>query len=150
MYLKNRIIFLFLFLYFVLSFIFFLPFSSYQSISFLFSLISFCFRWFRFISFSFRWFRFVSFRFCWFRFVSFRFRWFRFVSFRFYFVSHFIGTHITFCILYGINSNHSDIKKKGGYILKIITKLYVARNDDTTSLTVMILNILRMLLTIWF
>jgi hypothetical protein len=68
----------------------------------LFSLISFCFRWFRFISFSFRWFRFVSFRFCWFRFVSFRFvsfRFvfvdfvsFRFVSFRFYFVSHFIGT----------------------------------------------------------
>jgi hypothetical protein len=24
-------------------------------------------------------------------------------------------------------------KKKGGYILKIITKLYVTRNDDTTS-----------------
>jgi hypothetical protein len=24
-------------------------------------------------------------------------------------------------------------KKKGGYILKIITKLYVIRNDDTTS-----------------
>ena len=37
----------FLFLYFVLSFIFFLQFSSYQS-------ISFCFRWFRFISFPFR------------------------------------------------------------------------------------------------
>ena len=24
-------------------------------------------------------------------------------------------------------------KKEGGYILKIITKLYVSRNDDTTS-----------------
>ena len=48
------------FLYFVLSFIFFLPFSSYQS-------ISFCFRWFRFISL-------ISFRFRWFRFVSFLFR----------------------------------------------------------------------------
>jgi hypothetical protein len=36
----------------ILSFIFFLSFSSYQS-------ISFCFRWFRFISFPFRWFRFV-------------------------------------------------------------------------------------------
>ena len=24
-------------------------------------------------------------------------------------------------------------KKRGGYILKIITKLYVTRNDDTTS-----------------
>jgi hypothetical protein len=47
----------------------------------LFSLISFCFRWFRFISFSFRWFRFVSFRFCWFRFVSFS-----LISFRFVFV----------------------------------------------------------------
>ena len=34
----------------------------------------------------------------------------------------------------GVNSKHSDIKKKkGGYILKIITKLYVTRNDDTTS-----------------
>ena len=58
-------------------------------------------------------------------------------------------------------------KKKGGYILKIITKLYVSRNDDITSFcyknlitilvvmmmrrrrwTVMIWNILRMLLTI--
>jgi hypothetical protein len=58
-------------------------------------------------------------------------------------------------------------KKKGGYILKIITKLYVSCNDDTTSFcykslitilvvmmirrrrwTVMIWNILRMLLTI--
>ena len=58
---------LFLFLYFVLSFIFFLPFSSYPS-------ISFCFRWFGFISFPFRWFRFVSFRFRWFHFVSFLFR----------------------------------------------------------------------------
>ena len=54
---------------------------------------------------------------------------------------------------------------KRGYILKIITKLYVTRNDDTTSFcyknlitilvvmrrrrwTVMIWNILRMLLTI--
>ena len=25
------------------------------------------------------------------------------------------------------------LNKKGGYILKIITKLYVTRNDDTTS-----------------
>ena len=76
-------------------------------------------------------------------------------------------TNTTFCILCGINSKHSDIKKKGGYILKIITKLYVSRNDDTTSFcykslitilvvmmirrrrwTVMIWNILRMLLTI--
>jgi hypothetical protein len=59
-------------------------------------------------------------------------------------------------------------KKKGGYILKIITKLYVTGNDDATSFcyknlitilvvmmmmrrrrwTVMIWNILRMLLTI--
>ena len=57
-------------------------------------------------------------------------------------------------------------KKKGGYILKIITKLYVSRNDDITSFCykslitilvvmmmrrrwiVMIWNILRMLLTI--
>ena len=73
-------------------------------------------------------------------------------------------TNMTFCILCGINSKHSDILKKkggGGYILKIITKLYVTRNDDTTSVTilvvmmmrrrrwtVMIWNILRMLLTI--
>jgi hypothetical protein len=42
-------------------------------------------------------------------------------------------TTMTFCILCGINSKHSDIYKKGGYILKIITKLYVTRNDDTTS-----------------
>ena len=80
MYLKNRIIFFFLFLYFVLSFIFFLPFSSYQS-------ISFCFRWFR-IAFV----GFVSFRFHFVDFVSFRFAFVDFVSFRFYFVSHFIGT----------------------------------------------------------
>jgi hypothetical protein len=77
-------------------------------------------------------------------------------------------TKYDFCILCGINSKHSDIlKKKGGYILKIITKLYVSCNDDTTSFcykslitilvvmmirrrrwTVMIWNILRMLLTI--
>jgi hypothetical protein len=38
---ETNIFFFFLFLYFVLSFIFFLPFSSYQS-------MSFCFRWFRF------------------------------------------------------------------------------------------------------
>ena len=82
MYLKNRIIFFFLFLYFVLSFIFFLPFSSYQS-------ISFCFRWFRF---AFVYFVFVSFRFVFVDFVSFRFVCVDFVSFRFYFVSHFIGT----------------------------------------------------------
>ena len=72
---------------------------------------------------------------------------------------------MTFCILCGINSKHSDILKKGGCILKIVTKLYVTRNDDTTSFcykslitilvvmmmrrwTVMIWNILRMLLTI--
>ena len=43
-------------------------------------------------------------------------------------------TNMTFCILCGINSKHSDIyKKRRGYILKIITKLYVSRNDDTTS-----------------
>jgi hypothetical protein len=48
---NNRIIFFILFLYFVLSFIFFLPFSSYQSIS----LVSF-----HFVSLRFRWFRFVS------------------------------------------------------------------------------------------
>ena len=47
----------FLFLYFVLSFIFFLPFSSYQS-------ISFCFRWFRFISL-------ISFRFALYRYPHF-------------------------------------------------------------------------------
>jgi hypothetical protein len=43
---------------------------------------------------------------------------------------------MTFCILCGINSKHSDILKKRrgrGYILKIITKLYVTRYDDTTS-----------------
>ena len=64
----------------------------------------------------------------------------------------------------GINSKHSDIlkKKRGGYIWKIITKLYVTRNDDTTSfcykslktilvvMMMMIWNILRMLLTLWF
>jgi hypothetical protein len=33
----------------------------------------------------------------------------------------------------GINSKHSDIFKKGGYISKIITKLYVTHNDDTIS-----------------
>ena len=73
------------------------------------------------------------------------------------------------CILCGINSKHNDILKKRGYILKIITKSYVTRNDDTTSFcfknlitilvvmmmmrrrwTMMIWNILRMLLTIWF
>jgi hypothetical protein len=26
------------------------------------------------------------------------------------------------------------LKKKGGYILKIITKLYVARNDDSDNM----------------
>jgi hypothetical protein len=71
-------------------------------------------------------------------------------------------TNMTFCILCGINSKHSDILKKrgGGYILKIITKLYVTRNDDTTSfcykslitilvvMMMMIWNIMRMLLTI--
>jgi hypothetical protein len=47
----------------------------------LFSLISFCFRWFRFISFHFV--DFVSFLLISFRFV--------FIDFVFYFVSHFIG-----------------------------------------------------------
>ena len=68
MYLKNLIFIFFSLFRFV--FYFFLPFSSYQS-------ISFCFSWFRFafVGFvSFRWFRFVSFRFRWFRFVSFLFR----------------------------------------------------------------------------
>jgi hypothetical protein len=78
-----------LFLYFILSFIFFLPFSSYQS-------ISFCFRWFRFAFVGFVFislisFRFVSFLLISFRFVSFSLISFRFVSLRFYFVSHFIG-----------------------------------------------------------
>jgi hypothetical protein len=72
LYLKNRIIFFILFFYFVLSY-FFLPFSSYQS-------ISLCFRWFRFISFPFRLFRFVLFRFVSFSLISFR-----FVSFLFRF-----------------------------------------------------------------
>ena len=61
--------------------------SSLASYFVLFSLISFCIRWFRFISF-----RFVSFLLISFRFVSFSLISFRFVSFRFYFVSHFIGT----------------------------------------------------------
>jgi hypothetical protein len=65
--------------------IFFLPFSSYQTIS----LVSF-----HFVSFRFCWFRFVSFSLISFRFVSFR-----FVSFRFYFVSHFIGTQKTSFII---------------------------------------------------
>ena len=93
MYLKNRII---IFSYFFISFCLlffpsiFLPFSSYQS-------ISFCFSWFRFafvgfVSFRFHFVDFVSFRFVSFRFVSFSLISFRFVSFSFYFVSHFIGT----------------------------------------------------------
>jgi hypothetical protein len=88
------------------------------------------------------------------------------VRFR-YVTNHLIRRHYrvcspAVCILCGINSKHSDIlKKKGGYILKIITKLYVTRNDDTTSfcykslktilvvmMMMMIWNILRMLLTI--
>ena len=79
MYLKNRIIFCFLFLYFI-SFCLLLFSLHFLHISlFRFVFVDFvCFRWYRFISFSFRWFRFVSFRFV-------------FVSFRFYFVSHFIG-----------------------------------------------------------
>ena len=59
--------------------------SSLASYFVLFSLILFCFRWFRFVSFSFRWFRFLSFRFCWFRFVFVDFVSFRFVSFLFRF-----------------------------------------------------------------
>jgi hypothetical protein len=78
---------------------------------------------------------------------------------------------MAFYILCGINSKHGDILKKGGgYILKMITKLYVTHNnDDTISFcykslitilvvmmmmmmkrwTVMIIwNILRMLLTV--
>ena len=64
--------------------------SSLASYFVLFSLISFCFRWFRFISLIL--FRFVSFLLISFRFVSFSLISFRFVSCRFYFVSHFIGT----------------------------------------------------------
>jgi hypothetical protein len=90
------------------------------------------------------------------------------VRFR-YVTNHLIRRHYrvcspAVCILCGINSKHSDIlkKKRGGYILKIITKLYVTRNDDTTSfcykslktilvvMMMMIWNILRMLLTLWF
>ena len=62
--------------------------SSLASYFVLFSLISFCFRWFRF-----HFVDFVSFRFVFVDFVSFRFVFVDFVSFRFYFVSHFIGTH---------------------------------------------------------
>ena len=100
MYFKNRIIIFFLFLYFVLTFIFFLPLSfDFLRISLfrfvlvdfvLLSLVSFSFRWFRFVSLIS--FRFVFVDFVSFRFVSFSLISFRFVSFRFYFVSHFIGT----------------------------------------------------------
>ena len=88
------------------------------------------------------------------------------VRFR-YVTNHLIRRHYrvcspAVCILCGINSKHSDIlkKKRGWYILKIITKLYVTRNDDTTSfcykslktilvvMMMMIWNILRMLLTL--
>ena len=45
---------------------------------------------------------------------------------------------MTLYILCGISSKQWYLKKKekkkGGYILKIITKLYVARNDDTISI----------------
>ena len=96
MYLKNQIIFFFLFFFFI-------------SVYFvLFSLISFCFRWFRFhfvdfVSFRFVFVDFVSFRFVSFRFVFVDFASFR--SFRFYFVSHFIGAPI--CIRYCLyQDNH--------------------------------------------
>ena len=69
----------------------------------LFSLISFCFRWFRF-----HFVDFVLFRFVFVDFVSFRFVSFRFVSFRFYFVSHFIGTHVFLIIL--ISSSDQTLK----------------------------------------
>ena len=39
---------------------------------------------------------------------------------------------MTFYILCGINSKHSDIFKKRGYILKIITKLYFTYNDESS------------------
>ena len=58
------------------------------------SLISFCFRWFRF-----HFVDFVSFLLISFRFVSFLLISFRFVSFRFYFVSHFIVTLIFHMVL---------------------------------------------------
>jgi hypothetical protein len=83
--------------------------SSLASYFVLFSLISFCFRWFRFhfvdfvsfllISFRFVSFLLISFRFVSFRFVSFRFVFVDFVSFRFYFVSHFIVTLIFHMVL---------------------------------------------------
>ena len=41
------------------------------------------------------------------------------------------NTNLFWRVLCGINSIHSDINKKRGYILKIITKLYVIWNDDT-------------------
>ena len=37
-----------------------------------------------------------------------------------------------FCVVL-IQSIVIFLKKKGGYVLKMITKLYVTRNDDTTS-----------------
>ena len=66
--------------------------SSLASYFVLFSLNSFCFRWFRFHFVDLVSFRFVFVDFVSFRFVSFSLISFRFVSFRFYFVSHFIGT----------------------------------------------------------
>ena len=41
-------------------------------------------------------------------------------------------TNMTFCMVL-IQSIVIFKQKKGGYILKMITKLYVTRNDDTTS-----------------
>ena len=87
MYLKNRIIFFLLFLYFVLSFIIFLPLSFH-----FFRISLFRFVLVDFVLLSLVSFHFVSFLLISFRFVSFSLISFRFVSFRFYFVSHFIGT----------------------------------------------------------
>ena len=129
MYLKNRIIFFILFLYFVLSY-FFLPFSSYQS-------ISFCFRWFRFISFPFRLFRFVLFRFVSFSLISFR-----FVSFRFYIVSHFIGTHMScylFCVMFIICNGMLfilfDFYKR--LLIDRDYQIYIFRNVSTICIVIL-------------
>jgi hypothetical protein len=82
LYLKNRIIIFFLFLYFVLSFIFFLPLSFHFLRISLFRFVLVDFVLLSLVSFHFV---FISFRFVFVDFVSFRFRWFRFVSFLFRF-----------------------------------------------------------------
>ena len=91
-----------------MSFIFFLPFSSYQS-------ISFCFRWFRFAFVGFVFISLISFRFVSFLLISFRFRWFRFVSFLFCFALY------RYPIIW---SQMSDLKKQQGKCLLIIWFAY--------------------------